>query len=134
MEITARIGAMAHKLHVNLGHPQTDQFIQVLRAAQSKPEILEFVRNHFKCDACEAQHRPPERRRVAMPRTFQFNRTAGRVLKHRVSRANFQVVTLYTGGAKGCWNAFLSSWLRFFGPPGMLCDGGPEFQTEFERG
>eukprot|EP00959_Pyramimonas_sp_CCMP1952_P415689 8709863-Pyramimonas_sp.AAC.1 len=55
MEITARVRAMVHTLHVNLGHPQTDQFIKVLRAAQSKPEILEFVRNHFRCDACEAQ-------------------------------------------------------------------------------
>eukprot|EP00959_Pyramimonas_sp_CCMP1952_P256479 5357435-Pyramimonas_sp.AAC.1 len=39
MEITARIRATVHKLHVNLGHPQTDQFIKVLRAARSKPKF-----------------------------------------------------------------------------------------------
>ena len=113
MEITARVKALVQKLHVNLGHPQTEQFIEVLRAAQSKPEVLEYVRNHFHCDACEAQKRPPERRRVAMPRTFQFNRVLGidtffvtiqdqqvPFLNIVCHGTNFQVVARYDGGAK----------------------------------
>eukprot|EP00959_Pyramimonas_sp_CCMP1952_P280144 5856521-Pyramimonas_sp.AAC.2 len=77
MEITSRAKALIQKVHINLGHPPAEQFMKVLRAAQSMPEVLEYVKNHFLCDACEARWRPPERRRVAMPQIFQFNRASG---------------------------------------------------------
>ena len=32
------------------------------------------------------------------------------------------------------WLAYQASWLRVFGPPEvMICDGGPEYQGDFER-
>eukprot|EP00959_Pyramimonas_sp_CCMP1952_P165538 3460422-Pyramimonas_sp.AAC.1 len=48
---------------------------------------------------------------------------------------NYQVVARYEGGAREAWECFVSSWVRYFGPPELLIsDGGPEFQGEFSRG
>eukprot|EP00959_Pyramimonas_sp_CCMP1952_P191941 4013366-Pyramimonas_sp.AAC.1 len=65
---------MIYKLHVNLGHPCPENFVKVLKAAQAKPEILIYVRQHFRCPECSAHKKPAAHRRVALPKTYQFNR------------------------------------------------------------
>ena len=40
-----------------------------------------------------------------------------------------------TPSSSATWKAFLSTWVRFLGPPSMvITDGGKEFQGRFERG
>eukprot|EP00959_Pyramimonas_sp_CCMP1952_P039179 820152-Pyramimonas_sp.AAC.1 len=83
-----------------------------------------------------------------MPRAYQFNRVVavdsfylsfgGKLftfLNMICHGTNYQVVARYEGGARDAWECFVSSWLRYFGPPELLItDGGSEFQGEFSRG
>ena len=51
--------------------------------------------------------------------------------------SNFQVCTLVgeTVDSTTVWDAFLRTWVRYFGPPDLLTtDGGPEFGGRMERG
>ena len=69
--------ALVRRVHTNLGHPATDQFLRVLRAAKALPEVTRYVRDEFRCAGCDSNSRPRARRRAAMPRTYQFNRIVG---------------------------------------------------------
>ena len=150
---------MVKRLHVNLGHLPTDRMLMMLKAANAKPKVLQFVRDEMACDICMRQHREVGRRRAAFPRTFEFNKIVGldvfylkwggrkipflNVVDHG---SNFQAVSLVrpekggdpSGGnpsASEVWKSFLSSWIRPHGAPeAALTDGGMEFRGRFERG
>ena len=100
-----------NRAHVNLGHPGTDTFIRVLRAARACPEVLKYVRDEYECPDCASHPRLRAHRRAALPRTYQFNRVVGcgvfkvtlygiiyNFLNLICHGANFQVVALIGSG------------------------------------
>ena len=133
------------KLHINTGHPPQDRFLKTLKAAGALPHVLKYVRDEFHCEACATKRVPGHRRKAQCPRVFSFNR----VLSMDVFYLNFKgrneaflnVVdhgTNYqmaqripgSGGAPtsaSTWHAFLTTWVRFVGPPSLIVtDGGLE--------
>ena len=39
-------------MHTNLGHPANPLFVRILRAAQVKAEVLNYVKTEFQCPDC----------------------------------------------------------------------------------
>ena len=63
--------------HDNAGHPTNVDFARLLRRGNARPELANWVRHHFRCEACEA-HRPPKARRpAAVPKTYRANHVIG---------------------------------------------------------
>ena len=159
--ITEEQKMMVHRLHVNLGHLPLDRMKVMLKAANAKDEVLEFVRDHYKCELCMRQRREISRRKAAFPRSFEFNRIIGidtffvkwqgksmpflNVVDHG---SNWQMVALLrpiegdsmepSGGnptSEETWMHFLRGWIRPHGAPEVvISDGGMEYRGRFERG
>ncbi|CAK0862579.1 unnamed protein product [Prorocentrum cordatum] len=128
IEISARIKEMIGRVHANLDHSRAEIFTHVPRAAQARPEVLQGVWGHVKCDA---QRMTAEHRQAASPRTFQFS---GIVAVDTFFVPFLSEVVPYLG-AKVAWRATMETWIRYVGPPdALITDGGPEFQGEFEHG
>eukprot|EP00971_Amphidinium_carterae_P337510 6474353-Amphidinium_carterae.1 len=111
----------------------------------------------MECASCRSGAKQHMRRQAALPRTFQFNRLLGidtfsvRLYPNPAARgeavqechvlniichgSSYQTcVVLPRLSALEVRHAFLSSWLRPFGPPeAVLSDAGPEFHGEFEH-
>eukprot|EP00959_Pyramimonas_sp_CCMP1952_P283083 5917027-Pyramimonas_sp.AAC.1 len=51
-----------------------DDFVWTLRAAGARVEVVERVRQKFRCEHCTSHSRPYWRRRAQLPRTYSFNR------------------------------------------------------------
>jgi len=68
---------MVMRLHVNLDHLPTDRMLMMLKAANAKPKVMQYVRDEMACDVCMRQRREVGRRRAAFPRTFEFNKIVG---------------------------------------------------------
>jgi len=148
-KLTSAQRSLVERMHVNLGHPHRDQFVRILRAAKARPEVVKYAREEYECPDCAAHARARSSRRVAMPRSYSFNRVVGvdtfkvNFFGHQVNFVNVvchgtnlqQVVYLgreYTADA--AWRGFCSGWLRPFGAPEvLLSDGGPEFAGIFAR-
>ena len=72
---------MVDQYHRNLGHPSRREFLKVLKAAHTKPAVLEYVRREYRCADCDAHTKPEPSRKAAIPRTYELNRIIpGRVL------------------------------------------------------
>ena len=65
---------MVDQYHRNLGHPSRGEFLNVLKAAHTKPAVLENVRRECRCADCDAHTKPQPSRKAAIPRTYEFNR------------------------------------------------------------
>ena len=65
---------MVNQYHRNLGHPSRREFLKVLKAAHTKPAVLEYVRREYRCADCDAHTKPQPSRKAAIPRTYEFNR------------------------------------------------------------
>ena len=146
--------ALVKKLHNNCGHPPVDRFLRTLKAAGALPHVLKYVRDRFHCQDCESRRGPLPRRKAQCPRLFTFNRAVSidifyirfqqasiPVLNMVCSGTNYHVVQRLEGNSDGtptstaAWQGFLTTWVRFLGSPQMIiCDGGPEFRGQFERG
>lgn len=63
--------------HDNAGHPTNADFARLLRRGSAKPEIANWVRNHFHCPDWESNKRPAARRPAAVPKTNRFNHVVG---------------------------------------------------------
>ena len=61
----------------NAGHPNNQDFARILKLGNARPEVVRWVKHHFKCDDCEADRRPKARRPTAVPRTYRFNHVVG---------------------------------------------------------
>ena len=140
-------------VHTNMGHLPRDQMLLLLKAAGAKPEVLEYVKSTFGCEACMRQKRPVERRKAAFPRTFSFNRIISidffyvalgeqtlaflNVVCHGTNYQQVDRLLNYSGGvpsAQETWKLFNRLWIASFGvPETLLCDGGSEFKGYFER-
>jgi excinuclease UvrABC ATPase subunit len=74
---------MVKRLHVNLGHlPVVERMITMLKVAKSQTRVTKFVKEKFCCDICMKQRKEIRRRRAAVPRTFEFNRTVDAFYLH----------------------------------------------------
>ena len=144
---------LIRKLHVNTGHPPQDRFLRTLRAAGALPHVLEYVRDHFKCDDCAVKVQADSRRRAQCPRLYSFNRAVSvdvmyiRFNQHQVPILNMVCAgTNYHVAARvqdedgnpsssSAWRTFNETWVRHLGAPSLvICDGGNEFKGSFERG
>ena len=63
---TAEIQLIA-KLHTNLSHPPSEQFLRVLQAAGAKDTVLAYFKYDFTCETCRLQRLPKSRRKAAVP-------------------------------------------------------------------
>ena len=156
-QVTEAQKRLLHKVHVNVGHPPKERFLRMLKAAGTLPHVLKYVKDEYHCDQCSIKRRADNRHRARCPRTFEFNR----ILSIDVFYVNFgqyrvpilnmvdsgtgyhvtQRLPIVEGGQGGTptseatWKAFLATWIRFLGPPGIVvCDSGSEFKAMFERG
>ena len=151
--VTAGEKGMVLRAHVNLGHPQLKEFVRLLKAAGTRPDIIQYVLKEFSCEGCLKEKRQPSRLPAATPRTYDFNVVIGIDLlfltgaspreEHPVLNGTC-VGTLYSTftmvhptrrASALVWAAFLKCWLRVFGSPSfIIMDQGLEFQGQFLDG
>ena len=144
---------MVMRAHINLGHPSLKEFVRLLKAAGTRPDIIEYVLKEFQCEGCLKERRQPTRLPAATPRTYDFNIVIGIDLlfvygansteEHPILNVTC-VGTLYSTftmvhptrrSSQLVWAAFLEHWLRVFGSPSfILMDQGLEFQGNFIEG
>ena len=144
---------MVLRAHVNLGHPHVKEFVRLLKAAGTRPDIIQYVLKEFKCEGCLKEKRQPTRLPASTPRTYDFNVVVGVDLLFVVGADPRQehpvlnvtcVGTLYSTftmvhpnrrSSSLVWAAFLKCWLRVFGSPSfVIMDQGLEFQGQFVEG
>ncbi|CAE7917463.1 unnamed protein product, partial [Symbiodinium sp. KB8] len=144
---------LIRKLHINTGHPPMERFLRTMRAAGALPHVLEYIRDHFKCDDCEIKVRADSRRRAQCPRLYTFNRVLSvdimylRFQERQVpimnmvcTGTNYHVAVRVPGSngtpsSSSTWKTFLETWVRYIGAPSLvISDGGNEFKGAFERG
>ena len=63
--------------HDNLGHPSNRDFARMLKLGNGRPEVVRWVAKNFKCDDCQAHHKPKTKRPSAVPRSYRFNHVVG---------------------------------------------------------
>ena len=68
---------MILRAHVNLGHPQVKEFVRLLKAAGTRPDIIEYVLKEFSCEGCLKEKRQPTKLPAATPRVYDFNIALG---------------------------------------------------------
>eukprot|EP00971_Amphidinium_carterae_P014803 292219-Amphidinium_carterae.2 len=121
-EPTSAQKAALHKAHINLGHPRQQEFLRALRLAGISLSLRLWVRDFFKCPACESMRIGGLRRPAILPRTFAFNVSLAIWL--------FRGTSVSTEDAK----AALASWVAHFGVPhAVQSDDGPEFRGPFSE-
>lgn len=138
------------KAHLNLGHPSTERFVEMLRAAGASENAIMIARKH-KCSVCEAQAGPKLQKVSKMRKTYEFNvgivcdlfelELSEKQKVHCLSvvceGTNFHVVVpLWKGKtADETRKAYRKSWKNPLGSPiRLFTDGGPEFQGSFQEG
>ena len=145
-DLTDREKAEVLRCHTNLGHPNKREFVRVLKSAGTRHDILQYVLRECQCPGCIKEKRPPTRLPSAKSRCYDFNVVIGVdvLFIHGASqRAEHPVLnvtclgTLYSvfgvidarkRSAELTWRAFVTLWLRVFGPPAcVLFDEGNEF-------
>ena len=143
--ITADLRREIFRLHRNLGHPDPWTFLRALRHAQAKPEVIEWVRQEFKCPICESSRKPSLPRPGHLVRCLSFNEVVGidvcffewKGRQHPLLNilcwgSGLQLIErLPNVDASATHHAFLRTWMMPFGPPSVLiCDQGREFYGE----
>ncbi len=142
--------------HINMGHPCNAEMIRLFKAAGAKPSVLIYVRDHFQCEGCRRQARPPSRLPAATPRVFDFNIVIGSDLLSVAGISEEDTVNILNITCWGTrfsvfirtdqnrmtaaivWISFLKAWVRVFGPPQILIVDqgtafvGDEFMTRAE--
>lgn len=68
---------LVKKLHNNLGHPSTEDFVRALRMARARSEVIKYVKEEFKCSLCEAHQLPKAARPATLPKSFQPAKVVG---------------------------------------------------------
>ena len=151
--ISTQEKSMVLRAHVNLGHPQMKEFVRLLRAAGTRPDIIDYVMKEFVCEGCLKERRQPSRLPAATPRTYDFNVVIGVDLlfvmgckptdEHPILNvtclgtlySTFTMVDATRRSSAMVWSSFLRSWVRTFGAPSfLLYDQGLEFQGAFVEG
>ena len=140
--ITPEQVRVIEKYHRNLGHASKEVMLRTLKAARSKPQLLQYVRHQFSCPDCDANSKARTARPASIPRTFEFNRIVAvdvfyvklkgesiAVLNVVDHGSSFQLAGIIGSGgppiAMETWRTFVKLWRRFFGLPEILMsDGG----------
>ena len=139
--------------HDNYGHPTNVRLSRWLRLGRCQPEICRWVRDHLRCDQCEAEKGPKPNTPTSIPRSYRANHVVGtdhlyveNTTKKKRAWSNticwgtaFQQVVRVQGvdhegppDAAQAWAAFVDGWLRWLGPPEILIhDQGNEYKAEF---
>ncbi len=138
--------------HDNNGHPTATDFARMIRLGNGKPELVKWVKHHFRCDDCEAHRKPKARRPSAVPRSYRFNHVVG--IDLLIARdpdgvacfflnvicwgTSLQQVKIVCGDnaktAENVWNTFVDTWVRVYGLPDILVlDPGLEFEGYFSE-
>ena len=153
-DISNQEKAAVMRTHVNLGHPQTREFVRLLKAAGTRDDIINYVLREFECPGCQVEKRPPTRLPAATPRTYDFNVVVGvdiLFVHGENNRAEYPVLNITCWGtlystfglvdlhrrtAELAWMAFTRLWLRTLGAPQFIIfDQGNEFVgTRFQQG
>ena len=138
------------RAHQNLGHPSTERFVEMLRAAGASENAIMVARKH-KCSVCEAQAGPKSQKVSKMRKTYEFNvgvvcdlfelelkeKQKVHCLSVVCEGTNFHVVVpLWKGKtADETRKAYRKSWKNPLGSPiRLFTDGGSEFQGNFQEG
>ena len=136
--------------HDNNGHPTNTDFARMIKLGNGKPELVKWVKHHFRCDDCEANRRPRAKRPSAVPKTYRFNHVVGLDLADKKNLegerqhwlnvvcwgTSFQQVKLLPNAnektAENVWLTFVDTWIRIFGCPDVIVlDPGLEFEGHF---
>ena len=148
-ESEKKVMSLLRKCHENLGHPSPARLVMLLKSAHASERVLKLARG-LECETCSALSRPKSHNVTKMRRATEFNQqvcidTFELDVRHAkvhflniVDEATgFQMCTPLWKGmqARHVRNAYRKSWKRWAGPPVRLfCDGGKEFEGEFEHG
>ena len=142
--LTAAQKKTLHDIHNNCGHPSRQEFLRQLRMSKANQNVLDYVRHHFNCPACDAKGTMPKPRPPAsLPKTFRFNMTVGvdlfEIENHegnKVWMCNmicwgtlYQIcVPIPDKTALTVAKCMAEHWIRYFGPPTVvISDQGREF-------
>ena len=146
--VTRSDRALVKKLHANLGHPSRDDLARALKMSRARDEIVQYVKNEFSCDLCEAHRKPKAARPAVLPRHFSTNVVVGidvvympgpnprdtKPVLNMIDWAScYQMLEPLESTLAGhVWERFMSTWGRTFGVPEMVVvDQGREFLGEF---
>ena len=140
------------QVHTNLGHPETRDFLRVLKAGKVRQSVLQWVRTSFKCLACAQRQWPKARHPASATRCLRFNEVLGAdifevagipgvsekimVLSMVDWGTGFQVAARLprSRSAEEVYHTFATAWVRNFGPPAILVtDQGGEFVSVFTQ-
>ncbi|CAK9020221.1 Copia protein [Durusdinium trenchii] len=139
---------LVQKLRNNLGHPQAMDFCRALRMARARSAVWKFVKDEFRCEACEQNPRPRSARPAMLPKNFEPARTVGIDVVYfpgldvRSVKPVLNMVDWATGyqmleplqpmQSEHVWNTFHSTWVRVFRMPEcIVVDQGREFGKDF---
>lgn len=113
--VTTSEKSMVLRAHINLGHPSVKEFARLLKAAGTRPDVIQYVLQEFACEGCAKD---------ILNVICQGTLYSTFVLVHPTKRSSALV-----------WNAFTASRLRVFGAPSfIILDQGLEFMGAFFEG
>ncbi|CAE7298082.1 GIP [Symbiodinium sp. CCMP2592] len=144
-----RVMSLLRRCHENLGHPSPARMTMLLRAAHASERVMRLARG-LQCETCSELTKPKSHNVTKLRRATEFNqqlcvdtfeqevRDSKLHFVNIVDEATgFQLcIPLWKGmQAKHVRNAYRKNWKRWAGAPVRLfCDGGKEFEGEFEHG
>ena len=141
------------KMHRQFGHATPRVLLEILRASGAKPEFLKAARI-LRCEGCDAHKPKAQTSKVALPRTYEFNRAVG-VDIFEVKDANnvrysilsivdqgtcfHQACVVREGGSQPssqeCFRAFQEKWSAWAGQPHeVVTDRGLHNRGDFAQG
>ena len=144
-----KIMSVLRKCHENLGHPSPARLVMLLKSAHASERVIKLARG-LECETCSALSRPKAHNVAKLRRATEFNQqvcvdTFEAEMRHAkmhflniVDEATgYQLCTPLWKGmqARHVRNTYRKTWKRWAGSPvRMFCDGGKEFEGEFEHG
>ncbi|CAE7255667.1 RE1 [Symbiodinium sp. CCMP2592] len=144
-----KIMVMLRRCHENLGHPSVARMTMLLKAAHASEKVLKLAKG-LTCETCQELSKPKSHNVSKVRRAVEFNQQLcvdTFEMDVRDSKLHFlnivdegtgfqMVIPLWKGmQAKKVRNCYRKGWKRWAGPPVRLfCDGGKEFEGEFEHG
>ncbi|OLQ02761.1 Copia protein [Symbiodinium microadriaticum] len=144
-----RVMTILRRCHENLGHPSPARMNMLLRAAHASERVLKLAKG-LRCETCDELAKPKSHHVTKLRKATEFNQQVcvdtfeQEVRDCKVHFLNIvdeatgyqMCIPLWKGmQAKHVRNAYRKHWKRWAGPPiRLFCDGGKEFEGEFEHG
>ena len=133
------------KVHRNLNHPAKEVFLRALRHSGVREDILQWIKEHFRCPLCEASKHSLPARPAHLAKALEFNAIIAVDLFYMnlfgsekvfllcidYGTGYVQVTQCADAKALTVRKALSKCWVAAFGVPELLiCDQGPEFAGE----